>query len=91
MTTVDAVCRDRYGLHPRAALAIQQAAGRYRSRIVIEAAVGTGAATEATSMLGLVGAGVGPGERVRVSADGPDEAEAARAIGDLLDRGVCHP
>jgi phosphotransferase system HPr (HPr) family protein len=91
MTSTDLAFRDRYGLHPRAAMRIQQAAGRFRSRVTIRGQAGQGTEVDARSMISLVGAGIGPGEIVRLTADGDDEAEALAAVRDLIGAGVCHP
>jgi phosphocarrier protein len=91
MTSIDIALRDRYGLHPRAAMRIQQAAGRFRSRVTIRGQAGQGAEVDARSMISLVGAGIGPSEIVRLTADGEDEADALAALRDLLAAGVCHP
>ena len=42
-------------------------------------------------MLALIGAGIRDGDRVRITADGPNETTVVAAIGDLLEAGVCHP
>jgi phosphotransferase system HPr (HPr) family protein len=91
MTTVDAVFRDRYGLHPRAAMRIQQTAAGFGSAITIEGLDSSTAAVSASSMIGLVSAGIRAGERIRIVADGQDEAVAAEAMRALCDAGVCHP
>jgi phosphotransferase system HPr (HPr) family protein len=90
VTSAEAVFRDRYGLHPRAANRIRETAARHQSRITLEPVEG-GSAIDAGSMLGLVSAAIRPGDRVRVTADGPDEAEALAAMTTLLESGVCHP
>lgn len=91
MTTVDATFRDRYGLHPRAALRIQQVAAGFVSAISIQGLDPGTAAISATSMIGLVSAGIRAGEPIRITADGTDEAAAAEAIRALCEAGVCHP
>lgn len=91
MTTVDAVFRDRYGLHPRSAMRIQQAAAAFGSTITIQGLDSGTAAISAASMIGLVSAGIRAGEKIRITADGPDEAAAADAIRALCEAGVCHP
>jgi phosphotransferase system HPr (HPr) family protein len=90
MATTEVVFKDRYGLHPRSAMRIQQAAGAFKSAISIEP-VGGGSAIDARSMLGLVSSGIRLGDRLRVSADGPDESEAVAAVAGLIGQGVCHP
>ena len=91
MITVDTTFRDRYGLHPRAAMRIQQTVAGYRSKVTIEGLDTDTAPISAGTMIGLVSAGIRNGERIRVAADGPDEADALEAVRSLLEAGVCHP
>lgn len=91
MTSIDVVFRDRYGLHPRAAMRIQQGAAGFRSSVTIQGLASGGSAVGASSMISLVSAGVRNGETVRVAADGEDAPEAVAAIGRLIESGVCHP
>lgn len=90
-TTVEATFRDRYGLHPRAAMQIQRAAARFRATATLQNAAGSGRPVDTRSVMALVAAGVRTGDRVRVTAAGDDEIEAADAIAALMERGVCHP
>ena len=91
MTFVDAVLRDRYGLHPRAAMRIQQEAARFRSAVTIQGPGSGGSPVGASSMISMVSAGIRTGETVRVAADGDDADEAIAALGRLMEAGVCHP
>ncbi len=88
MTTLEAIFRDRYGLHPRAAMRITQAAGAFHSRLSITGP--DGRSTDARSMISLVSAGIRAGDRIAIAADGDDEAEAAEALRQLAEAGVCH-
>lgn len=88
--SADAVFRDRYGLHPRAANRIRETAAGTASRITLQSADG-GASIDAGSMLSLVGASIRTGDRVTISADGADEDAALATMVALLDGGVCHP
>ena len=91
MLTVDTVLRDRYGLHPRAAMRIQQTAAAFRSKVTLQGLDSATAPISAVTMIGLVSAGIRAGERVRLTADGEDEAEALAALRALLEAGICHP
>ncbi|MFZ5853527.1 MAG: HPr family phosphocarrier protein [Chloroflexota bacterium] len=91
MTSVEVVFRDRYGLHPRAAMRIQQAAKGFRARVTIQGLESGSAPIDARSMVALVSAGIRLGETVRLTAEGDDEAEAVVALRGLIERGVCHP
>ncbi len=90
MTSSEAVVRDRYGLHPRAAMRVSQAARQFTAAVTVESTV-TGARADARSLISLVSAGIRQGEQVLVSAEGEDEAAASEAIRTLLESGVCHP
>jgi phosphocarrier protein FPr len=91
MTTRDVVFRDRYGLHPRAARRIQEALAGFVSTVTFESLEGGASAVDARGMLALISSGIRAGERVRITADGADEAEVLTSIGDLLEAGVDHP
>jgi len=91
MTTRDVVFRDRYGLHPRAARRIQAALDPFTATVSLENLDGGGASIDARGMLALISSGVRNGDRVRITADGADEAAAIAALGDLIAAGVCHP
>jgi phosphotransferase system HPr (HPr) family protein len=91
MTSLDVVFRDRYGLHPRAALRIQQEAARFRAAVTIQGLDSGGSPVGASSMISMVSAGIRNGEAVRIVADGDEAADAAAAVGRLMESGVCHP
>lgn len=91
MTSVDAVFRDRYGLHPRAAMQIQRMAGGFSSKITVQGDAGRRPPVDARSLISLVSAGIRAGETIRITAEGDDEAAAAEAIRALAEKGVCHP
>ena len=90
-TSIDIEFRDRYGLHPRAAMRIQQAAAGFTSRVTIRGQGGSGAAVDARSMISLVSAGIRQNEAIRVTAEGDDEAATLTALRGLIEGGVCHP
>ena len=91
MITREVVFRDRYGLHPRAARRIRESLTGLNANVTIQSLDGAGASVDARGMLALISSGIQAGERLRVEADGADEAAAAKALGDLLESGVCHP
>ena len=91
MTTRDVVFRDRYGLHPRSARRILETLAGVGSRVTIESLVDPGTPIDARSILALISSSIRAGDRVRVAADGPDEAAVVVALGDLIEAGVCHP
>ena len=89
--TRDVVFHDRYGLHPRAARRIQASLDGIVATVSLQNLDGTGAPIDARGMLALISSGIRTGDRIRVSADGADEAAAVAAVGDLIQSGVCHP
>jgi phosphotransferase system HPr (HPr) family protein len=89
--TIEATVRDRYGLHPRAALRIQQVAAGFASTVTLQAPSGSGSPANATSLISLVSAGIGPNEPVRITATGDDADAALEALRALLEGGICHP
>ena len=91
MTSHDLVFRDRYGLHPRAAMRIQQTASEFRSRVTIQSVSAGGTPVSARSMISLVSAGIRLGDTIRLTAEGEDEAAAVAALRALIEQGVCHP
>lgn len=69
------------GLHARASARFVQVAGGFRSLIQVER---DGVSVGGTSIMGLMMLAAGHGSTVRVSATGPDAAEAVAAIGALI-------
>jgi phosphotransferase system HPr (HPr) family protein len=90
MASTEVVFKDRYGLHPRAAMRIQTEARTFGAAIAIEPLEG-GAPVDARSMLALVSIGIRLDDRLRVSANGPDADAAVAAMAGLIAAGVCHP
>jgi len=90
MASLDVVFRDRYGLHPRSAMRIQQTAAGFKSKVTIASIESNGRPADASSMIALVSMGVRNGETIRVSATGPDEDAALEALRLLVENGVCH-
>lgn len=91
MISRDVVFRDRYGLHLRAARRIQASLAGVDASVSFENLDGSGSSVDARGMLALISSGIRSGDRIRITADGTDEAAAIAAIGDLLEAGVCHP
>lgn len=81
MIEVQVTVRAATGLHARPATLVVQEAKRFQSAIRLrhgekEAAAG--------SIIGLLGLGVKPGTEVTITADGPDEVDAAQALATLI-------
>jgi len=68
-------------LHARPAGAVAVAAGRFASAVSVT--TGTKSA-DAKSVLGVMGLGATTGQRVTVTADGPDAEEAVAALIAIL-------
>jgi phosphocarrier protein HPr len=68
-------------LHARPAGRITQAANRYRAAIVLSAG---DRHADARSVLAVMGLGAIAGTEVRITTTGPDAADAADAIAELL-------
>jgi phosphocarrier protein HPr len=68
-------------LHARPAGALAVAAGRFAAAVSLTAGTKT---TDAKSVLGVMGLGATSGQRVTVSADGPDAAEAVVTLIAIL-------
>ncbi|WP_300605481.1 HPr family phosphocarrier protein [Trebonia sp.] len=68
-------------LHARPAGALAVAACRFAAAVSVTAGTRT---VDAKSVLGVLGLGATSGQRVTVSADGPDAAEAVAALIAIL-------
>jgi phosphocarrier protein HPr len=68
-------------LHARPAGALAVAAGRFASAVSVTAGVKS---ADAKSVLGVMGLGATTGQRVTVTADGPDAEEAVAALIAIL-------
>ena len=70
------------GLHARPASQVVEAANEYDSSVTIGPAGSEG--VDAASMLAVTGLGVGPGDDVDITADGPDAEEAISTLEEIL-------
>lgn len=76
------------GLHARPAAVFVKAASAYGADVRV-ANVTTGSAeVNAKSILAVLGLGVSSGHRIRLYANGDDEADAARGLADLVAAGL---
>jgi phosphocarrier protein HPr len=75
--------KNRLGLHARAAAKLVHTAGAFESRITL---THDGDEVDGKSILGLLLLAAGKGTPLNVSADGSDEAEAMKALENLIDR-----
>ncbi len=84
MTRVEARIQNELGLHLRSASSFVRLASRFQSQIW----VGTPEMTpvDGKSILGLVTLGAVQGTPLIITAEGPDEVEAARALAELVEK-----
>jgi phosphocarrier protein len=75
---------NKLGLHARPSAQITQTATRYRSEVYIAKGARR---VNAKSIMGVMMLAAGQGSVVVVDADGPDEAEALDALGQLIQSG----
>jgi phosphocarrier protein HPr len=75
---------NKLGLHARPSAQITQVATRYRSEVHIAKGARR---VNAKSIMGVMMLAAGQGSVVVVDADGPDEAEAIEALGQLIRAG----
>jgi phosphotransferase system HPr (HPr) family protein len=73
-------------LHARPAGALAVAAGRFAANVKVTVSSDAAGArsADARSVLGVMGLGATSGQRVTVTADGPDAAEAVAALIAIL-------
>lgn len=81
MKTFNYEITDPIGIHARPAGQLVKAAKEFQSKITIEH---NGKQTEATRLMSLMGLGVRHGSTITVTAEGPDEEEAAARMLVLL-------
>jgi phosphocarrier protein FPr len=80
---VEVIVRNRHGLHARPAAALVSAARRFASRIRL-GRPGGGPGVDARSISAVSALGAREGERLRISASGPDAADAVAALATTL-------
>ena len=73
---------NKTGIHARPASIFVQTATKFKSKIQLQA---KGKTIDAKSILMIMSMGLVKGTEVTIIADGPDEAEAVKALKDLID------
>lgn len=76
--------KNKLGLHARPASLVVKLAGKYTSEIEL---IKEDTEVNAKSILGVMMLAAGPGQRVTITAEGPDEVEAVDALAALIDSG----
>ena len=82
MTRREVVVQNELGLHLRSASTFVRTASRFRSQIRV--ATASVPPVDGKSILGLVTLGAATGERLVITAEGPDEADAVEALAGLV-------
>lgn len=91
MQVTELAIRNASGLHARPAALFVQTAARFGARITLENLDRGSKPVDAKSILMVLTAGVQRGHRVRISADGSDEAEAIGTLEALVGGGLGEP
>ena len=81
MKEFEFVVTDPQGIHARPASIFVQTATKFKSKVQIQA---KGKTVDAKSILMIMSMGLVKGTEITIVADGPDEAEAAKALKDLV-------
>ena len=82
MTQKTITIENKTGIHARPASIFVQTATKFKSKIQLQA---KGKTIDAKSILMIMSMGLVKGTEVTIIADGPDEAEAGKALKDLID------
>ena len=81
MTEAEVQIQNRLGLHARAAAKFVHLAAGFRSRILVSK---DASRVDGKSILGLLTLAAGKGTRLRLSAEGDDEAQAVETLSSLV-------
>jgi phosphocarrier protein len=72
---------NKLGLHARASARLTQVAGQFKSQVWVSR---NGKKVNAKSIMGVMMLAAAKGTRIVIETDGPDEAEAASALQQLI-------
>jgi len=84
MSTIEAVIQNQVGLHAKPATYFIQKANEFRCSIWVEK---DERRVNAKSLLGVLSLGIVGGTKIKIIADGADEAEALAGLKELIDSG----
>ena len=87
-TEVEVDVHNPSGLHARPAAAFVRAASTFRAEVRVANLTTGNAEVSAKSILGVLGLGVSSGHRIRIRAEGDDEADATARLADLVAAGL---
>ena len=82
MTQETLTIENKTGIHASPASIFVQTATKFKSKIQLQA---KGKTIDAKSILMIMSMGLVKGTEVTIIADGPDEAEAVKALKDLIE------
>lgn len=82
MVKKEVTVQNKTGLHARPASEFVKKASLFKSSIFIEF---NNRSINAKSIVGILSAGIGYGSKLVLSADGEDEEEALKVLGQLVD------
>ncbi len=82
--TCEIVVVNKVGLHARPAATFVKTAAGFKSKITLENLDRTAPPINAKSILSLLGAGVAKDHRIRLTAEGVDEAQAIKTLTELI-------
>jgi phosphotransferase system HPr (HPr) family protein len=87
-TAIEVDVHNPSGLHARPAAVFVKAAAAFRADVRVANVTTGGAEVNAKSILSVLSLGASAGHRIRLRAEGDDEAEAARVLADLVSAGL---
>lgn len=82
MTDATIMIENKTGIHARPASVFVQTATKFKSKVQIKA---KGKTVDAKSILMIMSMGLVKGTEITIVADGPDEAEAVKALKELVE------
>ncbi len=82
MYKAEVIISNKSGLHARPASLFVKEAGKYDSAIKV---IKNGKEYDSKSILGILSMGAVEGDRITISAEGPDEKEAVEGLVRLLE------
>jgi len=87
----DIVVRHKVGLHARPAAQFVKTAARFKSNITLENLSKSAPPANAKSILSVLSVAVQMNDRIRLNAEGADEAAAIAALCELIDGNFGEP
>ena len=82
MTEATMTIENKTGIHARPTSIFVQTASKFKSKVQIKA---KGKTVDAKSILMIMSMGLVKGTEITIAADGPDEADAVKALQELVE------